>query len=186
MRTFFDFWTAQFPISQLSTDQLQQPKKPVKSRVSKNSISQLTTDQLQKNGKKQQLKNQASSISQLSTDQLAFFTNKDFLNHFTSVGFTHHTLIITHTKTIEEASFYIEKAAIEYWTVVTLKHHLANRLFKRKGKLPNNFSTTIANTDLRAKALQAFKDEYLLDFINIEDPDEEDERVIESEIVRNL
>ena len=68
MRTFFDFWTAQFPISQLTTDQLQQLEKPVKSRVSKNSISQLTTDQLQKTGKKKQPENAVSSISQLSTD----------------------------------------------------------------------------------------------------------------------
>lgn len=36
------------------------------------------------------------------------------------------------------------------------------------------------------KAMQMFKDEYLLDFINIEDPNEEDERLIENEIVRNI
>ena len=30
---------------------------------------------------------------------------------------------------------------------------------------------------MRAKALVAFKDEYFLDFINIEDPEEENERL---------
>ena len=40
--------------------------------------------------------------------------------------------------------------------------------------------------DLRSKALRAFKDEYLLDFVNIEDPDEMDERVIEQQIVHNI
>ena len=40
--------------------------------------------------------------------------------------------------------------------------------------------------DLRSKALRSFKDEYLLDFVNIEDPDETDERVIEQQIVHNI
>ena len=52
--------------------------------------------------------------------------------------------------------------------------------------MPNNFATTIANVDLRSKALRSFKDEYLLDFVNIEDPDETDERVIEQQIVHNI
>ncbi len=51
--------------------------------------------------------------------------------------------------------------------------------------MPNNFATTLPKSH-KEKALQAFKDEYLLDFINIEDPDEEDERVIENEIVLNI
>ena len=52
--------------------------------------------------------------------------------------------------------------------------------------MPNNFAKTIANVDLRSKALRSFKDEYLLDFVNIEDPDETDERVIEQQIVHNI
>lgn len=59
-------------------------------------------------------------------------------------------------------------------------------MYAQRSKLPNNFSTTIQDADLRAKALHSFKDEYLLDFINIEDPDETDERVVESAIVRNI
>lgn len=75
---------------------------------------------------------------------------------------------------------------MNFWSVETLKHHLANNLYAQQGKLPNNFSATIKNKDLRAKALHSFKDEYLLDFINIEDPEVEDERVIESAIVRDI
>lgn len=59
-------------------------------------------------------------------------------------------------------------------------------LFAKRGTMPNNFATTIGNVDLRAKALHSFKDEYLLDFVNIEDPDEADERVIEQQIVHNI
>ncbi|MEK7225114.1 MAG: PDDEXK nuclease domain-containing protein, partial [Bacteroidota bacterium] len=82
--------------------------------------------------------------------------------------------------------FYLNKIAAEFWSVATLKHHLKNKLFRKKGTLPNNFSTAITNENLRAKALQCFKDEYFLDFVNIEDPDVEDERLIENEIVRNI
>ena len=185
MRSFFDYWSTQFPISQLPTDQLQPPVNPVKSRVSKNSISQLPTDQLQILSPKNTSKNK-SSISQSPTDQLGKDDENEFIKHFASVSFTHHTVIITSTKSLEEATFYINKAAAEFWSVVTLKHHLDNQLFKKKGRLPNNFNTTIADSDYRAKALQAFKDEYLVDFINIEDPDEADEREIENEIVRNI
>ena len=39
---------------------------------------------------------------------------------------------------------------------------------------------------MRKRALQSFKDEYFLDFVNIEDPDEFDERVLEQQIVHNI
>lgn len=68
-----------------------------------------------------------------------------------------------------------------------MKHNLTTKLFAEQGKQPNNFSITISDADLRRKALLSFKDEYLLDYINIESPDDEvDERVLESEIVLNI
>jgi predicted nuclease of restriction endonuclease-like (RecB) superfamily len=91
------------------------------------------------------------------------------------------------TKTLEESLFYIEKCATEFWSVRTLQYHLKENLFAKRGELPNNFQTTISDIDLRRKALFSFKDEYLLDYINIESPDDEwDERVLENEIVTNI
>ena len=52
--------------------------------------------------------------------------------------------------------------------------------------MPNNFALTITNLELRQRALNSFKDEYFLDFVNIEDPDEMDERVLEQQIVHNI
>jgi predicted nuclease of restriction endonuclease-like (RecB) superfamily len=63
---------------------------------------------------------------------------------------------------------------------------MKDNLYAKRGTMPNNFANTIANVDLRSKALRSFKDEYLLDFVNIEDPDESDERVIEQQIVHNI
>lgn len=125
-----------------------------------------------------ELENQLIIKSSLLTNELEI--------EFQKVGFTHHFEIISKTKTIEEQIFYIQKTASEFWSVSTLKYHLKSNFFQQKGTLPNNFNKTITQNDLRAKALLSFKDEYLLDFINIEDPEEENERLIENEIIRNI
>lgn len=67
-----------------------------------------------------------------------------------------------------------------------LQYHLKSNLFTKQGELSNNFKTTITAIDLQRKAMQSFKDEYLLDFINIEDPDELDEQLLENEIVLHI
>jgi len=105
---------------------------------------------------------------------------------FFALSFSHHLEIIQNTETLEERIFYIQKTASEFWSLSTLKNHLNNQTFQKTGSLPNNFFKTITNDEIRQKALQSFKDEYLLDFINIEDNDEKDESVLESEIVQNI
>ena len=106
---------------------------------------------------------------------------------FFTIGFTHHCEIIFKTKSFEERIFYIERCASEFWSKEKLRYHLKSNLYAHQGKLPNNFKTTISDKDLRQKALLSFKDEYLLDYINIESPDDEpDERVLESEVVSNI
>ncbi len=161
MRVFYQEWNMHFTISPSVADQLQKKtkKKPVSDKL---------------------------IINPLSTDQFGPLLTDQFTAAFLAVSFTHHTELLTKTKTFEERQFYIYKIASEFWSVTVLKHHLKNKLFTKRGTLPNNFSTAITNENIRAKALQSFKDEYLLDFINIEDPDEEDERLIEKEIVRNI
>lgn len=104
---------------------------------------------------------------------------------FFSVSFSNHFLIASKVNSSEEALFYIQKASSEYWSYRTLEYQLKANLFSKEGKLPNNFVETLPKK-ISNNAIQVFKDEYLLDFINIEDPDEEDERLIENEIVRNI
>jgi predicted nuclease of restriction endonuclease-like (RecB) superfamily len=122
-------------------------------------------------------------IRQSITDEL----NSDpVLNAFVRVGFTHHIAIINSVKSHEERLFYIHKCATEFWSVEKLKYNLKSGLYAREGKIANNFAVTIPDADFRGKALRSFKDEYLLDYINIEDPDEADEREISDHIVRNI
>jgi predicted nuclease of restriction endonuclease-like (RecB) superfamily len=161
MRLFYQEWNSYFVIGQSATDQ----------------ISPTPSDQLQKK-KKTKEPSDKFIISPTLPDQLA--------QQFFSVSFSHHYELLVKTISLQERQFYIAGITTEFWSLETLKHHLKNKLFKKKGKLPNNFATAITNENLRAKALQSFKDEYLLDFINIEDPNEEDERLIENEIVRNI
>ena len=55
------------------------------------------------------------------------------------------------------------------------------------GALDHNFDHTLPEKWFKEKALLAFRDEMILDFVNIQDTDEEpDERVLEYEIVQNI
>lgn len=104
---------------------------------------------------------------------------------FPRLGFSHHMFILNKTDSLEARAFYIVRCAQEFWSVRTLEHHLNSHLFESLGQLPNNFDQTLS-PEQAGKAIRSFKDSYLLDFINLEDPDEEDERVLEQEIVRNV
>lgn len=109
---------------------------------------------------------------------------------FLSLSFTHHIEILTKTKTIEERQFYIHECVIHAWDKYTLRDYIKSNLYQNRGILTNNFQKTITAEKYAIKATMAFKDNYLLDFINIEnlgEPDKDvDERVIENEIVKNI
>ena len=127
-------------------------------------------------------------ISMLLNRQLttADLGETDF-EYFLMVGFTHHREIIRNTKTIEERLFYIRKCATEFWSKETLKYHLKENLYSKEGTIQQtNFNKTIDNAAFKQRALQSFKDEYVLDFVNIEDPELVDERVIEQRIIQNV
>lgn len=113
------------------------------------------------------------------------------INDFLSISFTHHDEILSKTSTLEERVFYIHKAATMKWDKYTLRDYLKADLFHHQNEMPNNFVTTIQDKRLAMKTIKMFKDEYLLDFINVEqidetDPENIDERVIENSIVMNI
>ena len=98
------------------------------------------------------------------------------------ISFTHHILLINKCKSLDERLFYIEQAATQFWSVQVLEHHINANLYKHQGKIANNFTTTLPGA-IKANALQVFQDEYLFDFISLE---ETDERVIEGQLVSNI
>lgn len=113
------------------------------------------------------------------------------LEAFFSVGFSHHIEIMAKAKTLEECFYYINAAKRGGWSKLELRAHLKADDFHHAGKLPNNFARTIPGGSLAAAAVATFKDEYMLDFINVEDIDaasreDVDERVLEHSIVANI
>ncbi len=120
-----------------------------------------------------------------SSDELSQTEMQAFL----SVGFTHHIQIFSKCKDKTESWYYICQCAARFWSVATLKSHLKADDFHRLGAFPNNFALTLPDDKQAARAVRAFKDEYLLDFINIEDASDEadvDERVLESSLVGEI
>ncbi|EGD34720.1 YhcG family protein [Capnocytophaga sp. oral taxon 338] len=112
-------------------------------------------------------------------------------NYFLNISFTHHKYIITMVKGIEERLFYIELAAKESLSVRALQQAIRSNEYHHKGTMPNNFIQALSASQQALKAIRMFKDEYLLDFINIEalgarDIEEIDERVVEQQIVQNI
>jgi len=101
---------------------------------------------------------------------------------FWGISFTHHMMLINKCSKLEERLFYIDQAASQYWSVRVLEHQIAAKLYRKRGKLANNFQTTLAG-NLKADALEVFQDEYLFDFIAV---DETDEKVFENALVKNV
>ena len=105
---------------------------------------------------------------------------------FYRVGFTHHYTIMAKEKTIESRLFYIAQCADKFWTVEALKSNLRGELYYKLGTMPNNFYLTLPEAEQAKRAIRVFKDEYLLDYINIEDEADPDERVLERGIIANI
>lgn len=123
-------------------------------------------------------------IGSLATNQLQ--NEGELQNYFVSVSFTHHFEIISRIKNESDRWYYIKNTAANSWTVNHLRTELENRSHLQTQKLPNNFKNTMPDL-LSNKALRTFKDQYLLDFVNVEDADEEiDERILEQGIVQNI
>lgn len=121
-------------------------------------------------------------IGQLSTDQFDNIT----LNAFLSVPFSHHYEILQRSETMEERLFYIRKVAAEFWSVEKLIFNMREQLFLKEGTIQNNFAITIHDEKLCYNAEKAFRKNYRLDFMEIEDPDDWNEHRVELSIVDNI
>lgn len=154
---------------------------------------QSTTGQLSKNKEKNlivqsstgQFNSSATRVSATKKSKIELNFPSNFLEDFSSISFTHHTTILQKTTKLEEKIFYICNAAKYQWTVNILEHQIESNYFKKQHKISNNFKKTLPK-NIHNKAILAFKDEYLMDFININDPDNPDEREIEEAIIKNL
>lgn len=134
------------------------------------------------------------TIRPMASDESATVKNRPMVlddfseqekNWFFSIGFSHHYDILIKTHTLQERLYYINKCATEFWSVDKLRYMLKNNSYATP-YMNSNFTDVIPNVNLQTAAMRAFKDEYLLDFINVEDPDLFDERILEHQIVHNI
>ena len=110
---------------------------------------------------------------------------------FMAVSFTHHLEILHKTTEVAQRLFYIHQAYVNQWDKYHLRDELKADLYHHQAKLPNNFGKAMPDKRSALKALEMFKDEYLLDFINVEEIGERDkadvdEREVENAIVHNV
>ena len=170
MRTFYDNWKSIDYNSQVATDE----------------ISPVTTGEIEGVQKECdmiiRLENNAIKI-----DDIGSFPIEDFFK----IPFSHHMLVVEKVKEIEARYYYINRTAEEHLSVEQLKKIINENDFENRTSMPNNFPRTISNSSLARKAVMMFKDEYLLDFINVEeigerDKNDIDERVVEKQIIENV
>lgn len=115
----------------------------------------------------------------------------DDLESFLSLDFTHHIAILNGEKDASKRLKYIQLSLANRWNTKYLQQQIKDNAADKYGAMPSNFGVTIKDSRDAIKALNMFKDEYLLDFINTEeigirDIQDIDERVVEKEIIHNI
>lgn len=113
------------------------------------------------------------------------------VEEFFQVPFSHHCRIASATKELAERYYYIHRVVEEHLSYKHLKQLVKDGAHKHQGQISNNFTRTIRDSREARKAVMMFKDDYMLNFINVEQIEERekidvDERVIENEIVKNI
>lgn len=168
MRIFYEAWSSIERNSSVPTDELH-----ILPIVDDVKITQLPVSEL-------------DTIRQLQLTNLNDFPIVPFL----SISFTHHITILTKAKEWDERLFYIQYACDRKLNVDELETVIKRDLYHHQGEMPNNFLSTIPDHKQAYRAIQMFKDEYMLDFINVEElgmRDEDiDEKVIEQGVVHNI
>ena len=164
MRQFYEFWSQFINRSPSATDLQVTDSKDVASYIQVNSFA---------------LQNWSPVATEINRD--------DFLG----ISFSHHMEILNKTKDIDTVLFYIHETVMHRWDKYTLRDKLKLKIHETQKGIPNNFVQTIPSSRQALQAVKMFKDEYLLDYINLEDidaadEDDVDERVVENTIVRNV
>lgn len=140
--------------------------------------------------------NQQADVNEVNSNILLFLNRPPLAGDlstedFLSISFSHHIEIIAKTHKLEERTFYIRQTIKNHWNKYSLRAHLEADDFHHQGSMPNNFVQTLSDSKQSLRAIEMFKDQYLLDFINVEelgvrDVEDIDECVVEKAIVNNI
>ncbi len=156
------------------------------------SNSSVMTDELPDKTNSSDASDELISIIPIADFKLSGINLADFpVEDFFKVPFSHHIAIFSKVKNLQERYYYIHRVVEENLQVDTLEILIKKDAYKHQKEIPNNFERTISPSSLARKAVEMFKDEYLLDFINVEEIGERDaadvdERVVENAIIHNV
>lgn len=117
-------------------------------------------------------------VDQLKLDSISKIKKRLFL-----VPWGHNIIILSKSKNIEEALFYIIETIENNWSRDTLDMQIEYDLFARKGKSINNFKETLPSP-LSDLANQTLKDPYIFDFLNLDN--QYKERDIENQLINHI
>lgn len=176
MRRFFEAWK-----------DLERNSADTTTEIAGNSGLQPPTNSVDTTTELQLIESEAKSIRQLQLTHDETFPVTAFLN----ISFSHHVAILRYAEQYEERKYYIQLAYQQRLKVDDLEEIIKAKTYDHRQALPNNFFKAIPDKVLAIRTLQMFKDSYLLDYINVEDidvsdPIDVDEKVIESKIVMNI
>ena len=103
---------------------------------------------------------------------------------FVCVPWGHHVRIMQHSKTIEEALFYIGYTIEEGISREVLERVMADNIYQKRGKAPNNFPQYLT-PQLSQLAQQVVKENYNFGFASV-DRETYDEHELEEALSRNI
>ena len=103
---------------------------------------------------------------------------------FVCVPWGHHVRIMQHSKTIEEALFYIGYTIEEGISREVLERVMADNIYQKRGKAPNNFPQYFT-PQLSQLAQQVVKENYNFGFASV-DRETYDEHELEEALSRNI
>lgn len=176
MRLFYEEWAILDTNSSFTTDE-----NLLSHVLDTNTNSSVATDELES-------KKQGIDIYQpIQIPSLKDFPIEDFFK----VPFSHHSRILAGTKDHNARYYYIRRTAEEHLSVERLKELIKEDAYGHNEQLPNNFHQTLSDSNMARKAVMMFKDEYLLNFINVEEIGlresiDVDERLVEQQIIHNI
>ena len=175
MRAFFEFWADDFSIRPSPMGELS-----IRHLPSDENCSSATDEIRQMSSAESAL----IPIRQMPSAELGV----ESLNAFMSVGFSQHRDIVRAVQSKDEAWYYICASAKAPWSYEQLLQHLRADDYHHIGALPNNFGKTLSPMALATKAVRSFRDEYLLELVNLDNADavhdqDVDERVLSKALV---
>ncbi len=102
---------------------------------------------------------------------------------FGKIPWGHHILIITKTKNLNEALFYINKTIEDNWSRSMLESRINNNLFMTQGAAMTNFSNTLPISQGKL-AQEILKDPYNFEFLAMKSG--YDEKELEAALISNI